>query len=372
MSSAGRGFEMTARDIEALAYGAAFLGSGGGGDPYIGGLILKQEMARKATLAILDPTSLADDARVVCLGAVGAPTILIERLPNIDSFVRAVDHARRRAGDRIDAVMAVEAGGLNALLPLAVALRLGLPAIDADAMGRAFPETQMMTFSIHGLVTSPLYLADDHKQSATLEARDNVQIELFMRPVVDAMGGSAMAVAHPLSGADIKRTCVPNTLSTQLAIGRAVLAARAEKRDPVLALIDHFRARPTEGRAVFNLFSGKIVDIERRTDGAFAWGRIRIADLANENETCEIEFKNENLVARNAARPLAMTPDIITIVEAESASPITTENVRYGQRVRVIGLSAPAVLRSEKAIGIVGPRAFNLDLDYAPIERLNA
>ena len=42
--------------------------------------------------------------------------------------------------------MPIEAGGVNSLLPLALAARLGLPVIDADGMGRAFPELQMVTF----------------------------------------------------------------------------------------------------------------------------------------------------------------------------------------------------------------------------------
>ena len=41
------------------------------------------------------------------------------------------------------AVMSCEIGGANGLEPLAIAARMGLPVVDADFMGRAFPELQV-------------------------------------------------------------------------------------------------------------------------------------------------------------------------------------------------------------------------------------
>ena len=45
--------------------------------------------------------------------------------------------------------MPMEAGGVNSMLPIAAA-RLGLPMVDCDGMGRAFPELPMVTFTIGG------------------------------------------------------------------------------------------------------------------------------------------------------------------------------------------------------------------------------
>jgi len=360
----------TGDDVDALAYGAAFLGSGGGGDPYVGRLILRQELQGGRAVRIIDPQALPDGARIAGVGAVGAPTVLIERLPSLEAFLRAIDHVRRERSGRIHAIMAIEAGGLNATLPVAVASRLGLPIVDADAMGRAFPESQMMTFAIHGVTTSPLCLADDHRQSVAIEARSNEKIEQWMRPLVTEMGGAAMAAAAPLSGADVKRAGVWRTLTTQIAIGRRVIAARAAKEDPVAALLAHFREDAHEPRFAAVLYAGKIADVDRATASGFTTGRITIASARANEAPCEIIFKNENLIALKDGRPLAMTPDIITLVEADTAEPVTTENVRYGQRVKAIGLAAPAILRTEAAIAATGPRAFRLDRDYVPLEKL--
>lgn len=358
-------------DIDALVYGASFLGSGGGGDPYIGRLILKQEMKAKPALPVIDPAAVPDDANIIGIGVVGAPSVLIERLPNIDSFMFALERVERHCGRKIDAIVPIEAGGLNATLPLAVALRAGLPVIDADGMGRAFPETQMMTFSIHGYVASPLFLVDDYGDCAIIETKDNAKTDRWIRPLIDAMGGAAMAAAYPLSGAMLKAAAVRNTISTQLDIGRSVYAAKRKKRNPVKALVRHFRDHPEQPRFAARLFAGKVSDPDIRIDGAFNIGEVRIADMRNPDDVCKIAVKNENLIARRRGRVLAIVPDIITVVDADDAEPITTENLKFGQRVEVVALAAPEILRAPNALAVLGPRAFKLKYDYTPLEELH-
>jgi DUF917 family protein len=50
-----------------------------------------------------------------------------------------------------------------------------------------------------------------------------------------------------------------------------------------------------------------------------------------------------------------------------SGEAIGTETVRYGQRVTVVALPAPAVLTSLKGLEHVGPRAFGYDLDFKSV-----
>ena len=44
-----------------------------------------------------------------------------------------------------------------------------------------------------------------------------------------------------------------------------------------------------------------------------------------------------------------------------TAEPITTETLRYGQRVTVVGISTPALMRTPAALAMFGPAAFGLD-----------
>ena len=62
---------------------------------------------------------------------------------------------------RITHLVCAEIGGANSLEPLALGAKLGLPVLDADGMGRAFPELQMYTPSIYGCKPYPSSVAGD-------------------------------------------------------------------------------------------------------------------------------------------------------------------------------------------------------------------
>ena len=123
--------------------GTAFLGAGGGGDPYVGGLILRQKLEEGADITILDPIELDDDDFVVSLAIMGAPTVCVEKLPSVLSMERSLRSMEREKGRRASALIAAEAGGLNGTLPMVIGAMTGLPVVDGDGMGRAFPEFQM-------------------------------------------------------------------------------------------------------------------------------------------------------------------------------------------------------------------------------------
>ena len=67
---------------------------------------------------------------------------------------------------------------------------------------------------------------------------------------------------------------------------------------------------------------------------------------------------------------VASVPDLITMVDHETSSPINSEQVRYGQRVTVFGVGCPPHYRTERALKVVEPRAFGFNFDYIPIEKL--
>jgi DUF917 family protein len=82
-----------------LAIGAAFLGSGGGGDPYYGRLLGEAEIARTGAFELVSLASLADDALVAPCGWIGAPTVSIEKLPNGNEALAGLNKLAERRGD---------------------------------------------------------------------------------------------------------------------------------------------------------------------------------------------------------------------------------------------------------------------------------
>ncbi len=294
-----------------------------------------------------------DDALVTSVGGMGSPTIGIERLVQGDEYLLALRTLEKRLGRTVTHVIPGEIGGSNSTRPLVVAAQTGLPVIDGDGMGRAFPELQMDTFSIYGPTPTPAAIADPYGQTALFEGiSDPRTLERYARAVTIQMGGAAGYAFPPMSGADVKRTVVPHTMTLIHTIGDAVLRARAEHQDAIASLL-----RITGG---VRIFSGKISDVSRRLMGGFARGLVNIDGTGDHaGETLQIDFQNEYLIARTGSgRVLAVAPDLICMVAAETADPITTEVLRYGLRVEVLAIPAPDLLKTPEALAVVGPAAF--------------
>lgn len=352
---------LTSDDLEALALGAGILGTGGGGNVYVAKLWIRELLARGHDIRLIDPDDLADDALVAGTGGIGAPTVSFEKLRRGDEETRAVRALEAHLGRPFDAVVPVEVGGANSMRPMAAAALIGIPVVDADGMGRAFPELQMTTFHIYGAAATPAAIADE-KGNVTVwtEPLDARELERVARARCVEMGGTAGMADPVLTGAMVKRTAIPRTLSLARRVGAAVLEARERKADPVEALL-----AVTGGRL---LLRGKIVDVERRTARGFARGSVRIAESGNGGgRTLAIDFQNENLIARADSTVLATVPDLICIVQSDDAEPIGTELLRYGYRVVVLVLPAPALLTTREALAVVGPRAFGYDVDFMPL-----
>ena len=357
--------ELKIEDVDDLCTGAAFLGAGGGGDPYIGGLMVKKELRAGRKIEILDPDKLPDNELVIPTAMMGAPTVLLEKIPSGDEPIRALRAVEKALGRRATATMPTEVGGINSTIPLFVGARLDIPIVDADGQGRAFPELQMETFAIEGVTGTPMGIADEKGDYAIIHTDDHHRMEWIARGITIRFGGTAYFANYPMSGAEVKRASVKHTLSLAQAIGRIIRTARGQKLDPFEEL-EQFIATTSYGRAR-RIFSGKIVDLDRQTKQGFTLGSVTIAPDNGNAAPCIISFQNENLIAKAGEKLLAIVPDIITVLDAETAVPITNETLRYGQRVAVMAVGVPEIMRSPAALKQFGPAAFGLEEAYSPL-----
>lgn len=346
--------------LDCIAIGAGILGTGGGGNPYTGKLRAKEVLKENGPVTVIPVDELADNEAVVCVGGIGSPTCDVEKLRGLESYhaLRAIESYSQV---KATALICNEIGGGNSFEAMIAASSAGLNIVDGDGMGRAFPELQMKTFFIYGAPYVPMSLCDEKGNVVYItEALNAKWVERLARASTVQMGCVAAYALNPMSGKQIRDTAVPGTLSLTFRIGESVRKARLQHEDPVAAIL---RTHP--GKI---LFEGKITDLERQTTGGFARGRVKIDGLNNFlGELLEIEFQNENLIAMQGESILAIVPDLICIVETETAEPITTEMLRYGFRVKVLGFPAPAQLTTPKALDVVGPSAFGYDLGFTPI-----
>ncbi|MGR5140111.1 DUF917 domain-containing protein [Photobacterium sp. DNB23_23_1] len=362
--------------IDDIALGATVLGTGGGGDPYSGALMAKVAIANATKpVEIIALDEVADDWMTVPSSMIGAPTVAIEKINSREQMLVAFEAMELAVGCDIEATYPIEVGGFNSLIPILVAAQKGIPVIDCDAMGRAFPESQMVTFYLDGLPSAPNTLADEKGNVVILHPLDGVWSERFARPITEQMGGSAAMCDYPMRGASLKRSALPATLTKAMKIGAAIRKANDEGLSGVVAVLDIVGGH--------KIISGKIIDIERSTSGGFVKGGVTIerliqADPDSDLDSVYVHFQNELLLAHKGTQAedlaqdnlLAVTPDLISILDHETGHPITTEQLRYGQRVDLIAYPCDEKWRTEKGIDVAGPAYFGYSAQYCPVESL--
>jgi len=348
-------------EIEPLATGAWILGTGGGGSPYHGYLNLRQLYRAGRRVDLIAPDELGDDDAVAVVSAMGAPMVGLERLTDPEILVRAVRLMEEYLGRPFQAIMPLEIGGGNALQPFLAAALMDLPVVDADAMGRAFPEAQMTSFAIADLQMFPLSLSDIRDNAVVItRAASWKWMERISRKICVEVGSVAATCKAPRTGREVKDHAIHGTVTKAVKLGRTVSAARREHRDPVRAILE------LEGGKF--IFSGKVWDVERRTTEGFLRGHAVIAGLDQDRgEQLTIDFQNEYIVASRGGAPVVTTPDLICVVDSASGEAIGTETLRYGQRVSVIALPAAPVLTTPKGLEHVGPRAFGHKLEFRSV-----
>lgn len=348
-------------ELEQLAIGAWILGTGGGGSPYSSHLGVRHFYDNGGAIELLDPDDLADEDLVAVVSTMGAPLVFQERMTDATFALKPVRAMEDYLHRPFRAVMSVEVGGCNAFQPLLVAAASGLPVVDADAMGRAFPEAQMQSFAIADLKMYPHAVADVRDNSVIItRASGWHEMERVRRRVCTEYGSVATTCQAPRTGAEVRAHAVPRTLSQAITLGAEVQRARAAHEDPVEATV-----RAARGK---RLFTGKVVDVQRRTTEGFLRGATRLAGMdADAGASFEIAFQNEFSIGWRDGRVAVTTPDLICVLDSVSGEAIGTEALRYGQRVAVVALPSPAIHRSPKGLEHVGPRAFGHDVDFVSV-----
>lgn len=353
---------LTPEDLDALEIGAGILGTGGGGNPYQGKLLALEAMKAGYEMKIIATDRIEGDALCMSVGGIGAPVVGVERIREGREGLRCLRAMEELIRTPIDAVVCEEIGGANSMSPLVTAALGGLPILDCDGMGRAFPEMQMTTFSIYGHSSTPSVMCDLHGNIVVFQhAVSEIWHERMARACVVAQGGGAMLATQPMRAHYAHQYGIAQSYTKAIALGRAVLDARRNQEDPIATV-----CALEGGRRVF---TGKITELKRHLRGGFAVGELELSGFDDcAGETAQIAIQNEFLIFRRDGRIEVTVPDLIVVLDVDTGYPITTEVLRYGQRVAVVAIPCDDLLRSARALDVVGPAAFGFeDVSFSPL-----
>jgi hypothetical protein len=344
------------QDINDIAIGAAFLGSGGGGSPKMAEIMLKQVLKKNSAISVITFDELADNATVVAVGAMGAPTVLAERFFSQEEGIIAIQQLEAMLQKKIAHLIPLEIGGLNGLYAIYLAAQTQKTIIDGDCMGRAFPGIHMVTPHVYNQINPCLAVLTNANTQHVITANNMLELELQARQCTTAMGGIATIAYLPMTGKQAREYCIANSITAAKTLGKYLQHNSAEH---VNIISDNLLTETNYGPMEF-IMNGRIIELERNFAEGFNKGWLIIQ--ANDNQRkIKIDFQNENLriTDLNAAKVIAIVPEIISLIDNEF-KPVSCEYLRVGLEVAVVTLQVPPILRTPAALATFGPAAFNM------------
>ncbi|MFH8370577.1 DUF917 domain-containing protein [Streptomyces sp. NPDC018031] len=318
-------------DVDDLAAGAAVLGSGGGGDVRTAAAMARHQLATHGPLPLLPLSDLPAEALVACVGAVGSTTALSERLPGGDEFTTVLDTLSRQLPTPLTAVQPLQIGGVNALLAVVAAVRAGLPMVDADAMGRAFPRLDQTTLSAAGHPASPTAIADARGTALVVTTPDNHTLELLVRKALPALGGWCAIATHPGTAHAYAGAVVDHSVTRALALGADFRRAAAEPAHRA-AFLRRWQGTPLRG--------GTVTEIRRAPTPSGTRTTITVQDHTDPARTLRLEAAEEYLLLLDDGRPLAVTPEIICALDPRTWNLAPPDRLTENQHISLFALPA--------------------------------
>jgi len=353
---------LTQQDLTDLVEGASIFSAGGGGDPMIGHNIVEMLTEKRFPVYLIDPLEVPDDEIVINFGCVGATASVAY---HGDAALKTLVMFEEFLGKKAYAVMPTEMGGFNTMAAVDVAARRGIPIVDADGAGRAVSEVHLKVYTLDDIPLTPMTIVDIDAQNVVLikQTLDSKAAERIARTLAAEWGQTVYTTCGVLTGVQVKTSPVLGTLSNAMRIGMLLRKAV----DPLNAVL-----KETQG---LKLFEGVVSTVERETKAGFTWTTATL-NGTHENEGSKFEFKakNEVLIGYKDEKLVAIAPDIITSVHAETCKCVPAEKIKKDDKLAVIGIPAHKKWRNPKGLELwkdVLQRA-NISEKYVELEQLNA
>lgn len=362
----------TRTEVEDFVRGCTFYGTGGGGLPSNGINSLMSELEKGNEVGWIDVSEIDDDTLTVCpflMGSIAPHTEEVKKEMEGFGLTESVNKEKERlgkaiaelskyTGQEIGAVVPIELGGANTPGPLAAGIINGIPCVDGDYTGRAIPEILQTTPYINGKVLWPVASVDEFDNVCIIDKAINYRmVERIGKLIASGAYGLAGQAGFLMSGKEMKESIIPGTLTESYEVGKMIREAREKGLNPVDTIVEQLDG--------YLLAKGTVTKKETEDKLGYYWGTHTIS---GEGNTYKIWFKNENHVMWKNDEPIITSPDIITVVDAKTGEPFANPVLKVGDEVCVIGLKARDIFKTERGIGVLGPRYFGFDIDYVPIE----
>lgn len=365
-------------DVDAMLIGFSIYGTGGGGDPEWGRRIIGNDFSKGRFYNIIDPEDVEDDAFICSGGIMGSVKALEDMSYDEiiasweDDFIlmKAIREMEKIKGKKVDYIIPFEAGGLNSPVIMTLAARLGIPVVNADAVGRSAPETQMTSFIGYGISLNPMPLVDNKGNTiVVMNSNESTYADEIGRFVVTKGGGMGANAHYAMSGAELKKSCIPGAISNSIRIGKMILEAKEKGKNPVAEFIEKEKG--------LKLFEGTVKEVVGEDKGGFYLTNV-ILDGFSEfiSKKAKLVIKNEVMAVWVDGAIKSVFPDLACMLYTESGIGVMSSDIKEGMKITLVGLPCHDRLRfcmsteaGKKALG--GARYGYPELEYVPFEQLS-
>jgi len=346
-----------------LAYGATFLGSGGGGTLGSALEMIDGELQAGDSVPLVDADGLPKDGLTIACCYVGSQTsgASVTHVGALSAAVASfTQFLEKRHGKRVTSLVPLDLGVQSAVVPCAlVAAQSGLSLVNGDGAGRGVPALMLTTFAAAFEDLLPGVAANAGGYAERIGPKNPLQLHNRITELTQAWGSVAGVAVWAIENSKlVSPRVVPRTLSLAQEIGQAISQAAERKRDLVKAVRAVLQAND---RNSYDLFRGTVTRI-LATTADFA-----TIELVN-RETgaiARVSTAGENLLAASPGAILAMAPDLICWLKTDHSTkddvpgPLSNTMISAGNEVALIGVSAPGELRynDDKEI-MLGFRAY--------------
>lgn len=361
--------------VEDFVRGCTLYATGGGGLPENGIVSLMSEIEKNGSVGWTDVAEIPDDVLAVCPFLMGsiAPhdEYTIKEMEDFgytegvnkekERLAKAIQELEDYTGKKLGVVVPIELAGANTSGPVSAGSSLGMLAVDGDYCGRAIPEILQITPYLNGKECLPVTSVDEWGNTCIIKDAVNLRVVEKIGKLISAGGyGLAGQAGFVMTGKELKETVIPGTLTKAYEVGRFIREAREAGETQMVKKL-------AEKIGAYILAEGTVVSVEDEDREGYYWGTITVRSI--EDEEFKIWFKNENHVCWKNGQPYVSSPDLICIVDKDTAEPIPNPKMKGAKEVAILALPCKPQLREEKIKNVLCPKYFGFeDIEYVPVE----
>ena len=327
------------QDIIEILYGATLLGAGGGGS-LSQGLAMVEAVKKDGTkieIDLLDLDEIGDDEYAAVVAGLGSPVAMLDPEkppfgPDAVYAFRAFQKAFLVEGKTVKYMISGEMGGFNTFVPMLVSIlsdkdpEKRIKFVDVDTNGRAVPELNTTLTAYWNHPPNPMGLGSLYGDEIIVYPTSDHSGEQIARQMCMLYGMRIGFATWGVNKAEMAEAFDVGCVTKAQKIGKAFFAAKENGTD----LMDELK----KVMEVREFCRGTIEKLDIKAEGGFDFGTTVVKD--EKGDLYYIDFKNENLILRDAAGNTVMTaPEGIGLVDLDTMLPLTNADTKVGMNLLV-------------------------------------